>query len=59
MGQQHHPNQSSRDNNMNDERVKKARQDSDRDQKHGMPGTFKNDPDGKPEKSKSQDDSRH
>ena len=58
MGQQHHPNQNSR-HDMNDGRAKKAQQDSDRDQKHGMPGTFKNDPDGKPEKSKSQDSNRH
>ncbi|HSM95523.1 MAG TPA: hypothetical protein VLT91_05745 [Rhizomicrobium sp.] len=59
MGQQHNPNQNSRDNSMNDERAKKAQQNSDRDRKHGMPGTFKNDPDGKPEKSKSHDSDRH
>lgn len=48
MGQQH----KSQDN-MKDERTKKAQQDSDRTQKRGSPGTFKNDPDKPGEKAKS------
>lgn len=50
MGQQHNPN--SKDN-LHDERAKKAQQDTDREQRHGMPGTFKNYPDSKAPKSKS------
>jgi len=56
MGQQHNPNSKE---NLHDERAKKAQQDSDREQRHGMPGTFKNDPDGKTEKSKSPNGNRH
>ncbi|HEY2034610.1 MAG TPA: hypothetical protein VGH02_13070 [Rhizomicrobium sp.] len=52
MGQQHNPNQNSKDN-LRDKRAKKAQQSSDQEQRHGMPGTFKNDPDGTPQKSKS------
>ncbi|HEY7979278.1 MAG TPA: hypothetical protein VID67_13880 [Rhizomicrobium sp.] len=58
MGQQHNPNQNSRDS-LHDERMKKAQQGSDQEQKHGMPGTFKNDPDKKGEKSKSPNPGRH
>lgn len=54
MGQQHN----SRDN-MKDERTKKAQQDSDREQRHGMPGTFKNDPDKRGEKANSPPKSKH
>jgi hypothetical protein len=56
MGQQHNPN--SKDN-LRDEHDKKAQQDSDREQRHGMPGTFKNDPDRKAPKSKSPNESHH
>jgi len=49
MGQQHNPQ-----DNMKDERTRKAQQDSsDGEQRHGMPGTFKNDPDKPGEKAKS------
>lgn len=58
MGQQHNPNQNSQDI-LHDERTRKAQQGSDQEQKHGMPGTFKNDPDGKNQKSKSPNPSRH
>lgn len=58
MGQHHNPDQNSQDNRR-DEHAKKAQKGSGKEQEHGMPGTFKNDPDAKAPKSKSPGTSRH
>lgn len=58
VGQQRNPDQNSKDK-LHDERAKKAQHDSNQEQRRGMPGTFKNDPDGRAQKSKSPNDNRH
>jgi hypothetical protein len=56
MGQQH-----SDQNKTQDDRRKKAKNRSDKEQQRGMPGTltFKNDPDGKTPKAKPEPEKRH
>lgn len=56
MGQQH-----SDQNKTQDDRRKKAKNRSDKEQQRGMPGTltFKNDPDGKTPKAKPEPEKHH